>query len=85
MSPGNGPGTAKGVVFLLLEDEVGLTNAIVSPPVYERQRLLVRTSPFLIVSGRLQKEHGTINVLAQRFSPLSFPSDLNPPRARNFH
>ncbi|MFN8534335.1 MAG: error-prone DNA polymerase [Dehalococcoidia bacterium] len=79
------PGTAKGIVFLLLEDEVGLTNAIVSPQVYEAQRLLIRTSPFLTVSGRLQKEHGTLNIIARRFTPVAFPDDLLPPRARNFH
>ena len=44
------PGTAKGIVFLLLEDEFGTINLIVPPPVYERHRLLVRTEPLLLAA-----------------------------------
>ena len=49
------PGTAKGIVFLLIEDEFGTVNLIVPPPVYERHRLLVRSEPLLIATGRLEK------------------------------
>jgi error-prone DNA polymerase len=59
------PGTAKGITFLLLEDERGLVNAIVYPSLYEEQRLLVRSEPFLVVEGRLQRQHGTINLIAK--------------------
>ena len=45
------PGTAKGIVFLLIEDEFGTVNLIVPPPVYERHRLLVRSEPLLIASA----------------------------------
>ena len=45
------PGTAKGIVFLLLEDEFGTINLIVPPPVYERHRLLVRTEPLMLRRG----------------------------------
>ena len=49
------PGTAKGIVFLLLEDEFGTINLIVPPPVYERHRLLVRSEPLMLAEGRLEK------------------------------
>ena len=46
------PGTAKGIVFLLLEDEFGTINLIVPPDVYERHRLTVRTEPLILARGR---------------------------------
>ena len=49
------PGTAKGVVFLLLEDETGTVNVIVPPKVYERDRLTVRTEPLVVVEGVLER------------------------------
>lgn len=64
------PLTAKGITFLLLEDERGLVNVIVYPAIYEAQRLLVRGEPFLVVEGRLQHREGTLNVMARRFHTL---------------
>ena len=67
------PGTAKGVTFLLLEDEFGTVNVIVPPPVYERDRLIVRTEPLVVVEGRLERHAsagGAINILAQRLTRL---------------
>ena len=64
------PGTAKGITFLLLEDERGLVNVIVFPDLYAEQRLLVRSEPFLVVEGRLQRREGTINVVAARLRTL---------------
>lgn len=64
------PGTAKGITFLLLEDEVGLINAIVHPDLYLQERTLVRSEPFLIIEGTLQKRQGTINILVQRIAAL---------------
>ena len=49
------PGTAKGIVFLLLEDEFGTINLIVPPHVYERDRLTVRTEPLVLAEGRLER------------------------------
>ena len=49
------PGTAKGVVFLLLEDETGTVNLIVPPQVYERDRLTVRTEPLVVAEGMLER------------------------------
>jgi error-prone DNA polymerase len=49
------PGTANGVVFILLEDEHGTINLIVPPKVYERQRLIIRTEPLIMAEGRLER------------------------------
>jgi error-prone DNA polymerase len=60
------PGTAKGFVFLTLEDETGVVNVIVRPDVYETYRRPIRASSTLIVEGTLQKESGCIDVLAKK-------------------
>ena len=49
------PGTAKGIVFMLLEDEGGTVNLIVPPDVYDRDRLAVRTEPLVVAEGRLER------------------------------
>lgn len=64
------PGTAKGFTFLLLEDEAGPVNTIVRPEVYERCRSDVRTEPFIAVTGRLQKDGATLNVIASGVEAL---------------
>jgi len=78
------PGTAKGFVFLTLEDETGLINVIVNPKVYERNRRLVRAAPALIVEGTLQREQGCVDVLAKRFWPLDAGGMVKAVHARNF-
>ena len=73
------PGTAGGVVFVLLEDEHGTVNLIVPPKVYERHRLLVRTEPLLLVEGKLERfaaAGGAINVLVDRVASVSAPDRL---------
>jgi len=60
------PGTAKGFVFLTLEDETGLVNVIVRPDVYETYRRTIRSSSTLVIEGKLQKESGCIDVLAKK-------------------
>jgi error-prone DNA polymerase len=70
------PGTAAGVVFVLLEDEHGTINLIVAPEVYERHRLLVRTEPLLLVEGRLERfaaAGGAINVLVDSIASIAAP------------
>ena len=64
------PETAKGIVFMLVEDETGMTNVIVRPDVYDRYRAAVRGEPFVLVSGKLAKDDGTVNVLAERVEGL---------------
>jgi error-prone DNA polymerase len=70
------PGTAKGIVFILLEDEFGTINLIVPPPVYERHRLIVRSEPLLLAYGRLEKlpiAGGAINVYVRDLRALAAP------------
>jgi error-prone DNA polymerase len=74
------PGTARGVVFLLLEDETGTVNVIVPPPVYARNRLTVRTEPLVVVEGVLERfasGGGAINLLVRRLAPLDAPDLLS--------
>ncbi len=67
------PGTAKGYVFVLMEDEAGPINVIVKPDIYQRDRTSVRMEPFLSVKGRLQKDGDTINVIAYELQALRVP------------
>jgi len=84
------PGTAKGFVFLLMEDEFGMLNIIVPPWLHEQQRALVRGEPFVIVEGELQRKEGTVNLLARRFERLPVPETrhrterLRAPQSHNF-
>jgi error-prone DNA polymerase len=64
------PETARGIVFMLLEDERGTVNLIVPPRVYDRHRSLVRTAPLLRARGRLERREGTINVLVSEVAAL---------------
>ncbi|MDH5234859.1 MAG: OB-fold nucleic acid binding domain-containing protein, partial [Gemmatimonadota bacterium] len=64
------PGTAKGFVFLTLEDETGTINVVVTPQRFERQALLISRTPLLLVRGVLQVESGVYNVRAKSFAPL---------------
>jgi len=66
------PGTAKGFVFLSLEDETGIANAIVAPQLFEREYIVLTSQPYLIIEGRLQNQDGTISVKAQRVRALAF-------------
>jgi error-prone DNA polymerase len=72
------PGTAKGIVFLLLEDEWGTINLIVPPDVYDRHRLTVRMEPLVLAEGRLERlptAGGAINVMVRALHPLVTPDD----------
>ncbi len=64
------PETARGIVFMLLEDERGTVNLIVPPPVYDRHRAEVRTSPLVRAKGRLERREGTTNVLVSEVAEL---------------
>lgn len=79
------PGTAKGFVFLTLEDETGLVNVIVRPGVYERHRRTIRRSMALAVEGTLQKADGCVDVLARTFWTFDTGALLEGVRSRNFH
>jgi error-prone DNA polymerase len=60
------PGTAKGFVFLTLEDETGISNIIIRPDLFDRERMVVVRQPFLIVDGVLQHQDGVLSVRAER-------------------
>jgi error-prone DNA polymerase len=76
------PSTAKGVIFVNLEDETGLVNVICSPGVWARFRRVARAEPALVVDGRLERVGGAINVVAQRIAAL--PLDAPTLRSRDF-
>jgi error-prone DNA polymerase len=65
------PGTAKGVIFLTLEDETGIVNVVVWPKVFERWRRVVMTAQFLAVSGRIEREGLVIHVVAEDLTDLT--------------
>jgi error-prone DNA polymerase len=65
------PGTAKGFVFLSLEDETGVANAIINPDLFQKNRLLVGSEQFLLVEGILQNQDNVISVKAQKVLPLA--------------
>ncbi|MFI5182508.1 MAG: error-prone DNA polymerase [Thermoanaerobaculia bacterium] len=70
------PGTAKGFVFLSLEDESGIVQAIVRPDLFRENRSLIVGTPGLVVEGKLQTTDGTLSVRADRFWPLPSLPDL---------
>jgi error-prone DNA polymerase len=77
------PGTAKGFVFLSLEDETGIANVIITPDTFERDRIVVTRSRFLMIEGPLQNQDGVIHVKAHRITPLDITNaDI---RSRDFH
>ncbi|HEY3624648.1 MAG TPA: error-prone DNA polymerase [Terracidiphilus sp.] len=77
------PGTAKGFVFLSLEDETGIANVIFTPDAFEENRVVVTRSRFVVVEGPLQHQDGVIHIRAQRITPLDIP-DIEI-RSHNFH
>ncbi len=75
------PETARGAVFLNLEDETGMLNVVCSRGAWVRWRAVARTSPALVVTGRMERAQGVVNVTAERFEPLA----LGPvPGSRDF-
>jgi error-prone DNA polymerase len=65
------PGTAKGFVFLTLEDETGISNVIIRPDLFDKQRQVVVRQPFLLVDGVLQHQDGVLSVRAERVEGFS--------------
>jgi len=77
------PGTAKGFIFLSMEDETGIANAIITPDLYERERIVVSRAKFLLVEGTLQNQDGVIHIKASRLVVLSDESLA--PKSHDFH
>ncbi len=74
------PATAGGTIFVNLEDETGLLNVICSAPVWARHRRTARTSPALLVRGRLERAEGVTNVIAERIEALPLSVATTPSR-----
>jgi error-prone DNA polymerase len=76
------PATAQGTIFLNIEDETGMANVICSAAVWARHRRLARSSPALVVRGRLERAEGAINLVAETMEALSLATQA--PRSRDF-
>jgi error-prone DNA polymerase len=79
------PGTAKGFVFLTLEDETGLVNVVVTPQRFERQALLISRTPLLLVRGVLQVEQKVVNIRAKQFRALQAAVGAEFAQRHDFH
>ena len=77
------PGTAKGFVFLSLEDETGIANAIVTPQLFAQDHTVVVHHPFLLIEGRLQNLDNVISIKAERIEPLAVTRAE--PESHDFH
>jgi len=77
------PGTANGFIFLSLEDETGISNAIIMPDLYDQNRLLVIHERFLLIEGILQNVENVISVKALRVSRLEITEAVT--RSHDFH
>lgn len=78
------PGTAKGFVFISLEDETGIANAVVTPAMFEKNRLVISQEPFLTIRGVLQNQEGVIHVKAEKIEPLYEP-EMPTAASHDFH
>jgi error-prone DNA polymerase len=65
------PGTAKGFVFLTLEDETGVSNVIITPQIFDQNRLVLVDHPFLLIEGTLQNQDNVVSVKAKHVQLLS--------------
>jgi error-prone DNA polymerase len=77
------PGTAKGFVFLTLEDETGVANVIITPQLFDKYRLVLVDHPFLLISGKLQNQDNVFSVKAKSVRALSFTVAAAP--SHDFH
>jgi error-prone DNA polymerase len=77
------PGTAKGFMFLSLEDETGVSNIIVTPQLFDKYRLELVNNPFLLIEGALQNQDNVVSVKASHVQPLSFTVAAAP--SHDFH
>ena len=78
------PGTAKGITFMSLEDETGISNIVIMPDLFEQQRLEILTYPWVMVEGRMQNVDRVIHILAEHISPLPNPLELGA-NSHDFH
>jgi error-prone DNA polymerase len=79
------PGTAKGVVFMTLEDETGFVNALLWPSVWEKCAITVKTNSLLGLSGRLEAQEGVVHLVVDRVWVPRLPRSPGSQRSRDFH
>ena len=77
------PGTAKGFVFLTMEDETGLSNVIITPDTFATFKRIVVDEPYLLVEGTLQNQDGAVSVKAERIESLKATTPAQP--SHDFH
>jgi len=77
------PGTAKGLLFLSLEDETGVSNAVVMPDIFDRERPTILNNSYLIIEGEMQNIDGVFTVRASHFEPLHTAEEAVP--SHDFH
>ena len=77
------PGTAKGFLFITLEDETGIANLIVTPDLFQKNRLLLRSAGILLAEGVLQTVDGVTAIRARRFEEIKLPGAVPP--SHDFH
>ena len=78
------PGTAKGFVFVSLEDETGVSNAIVDPDLFEKYRLLITEEDFLLIEGEVQNSENTVLIKTREIKPLAH-DELLGSESHDFH
>ena len=79
------PGTAKGVIFMTLEDEMGIANLVVWPAVWQRYRRIASGAVALIARGRVQRSGDVVHVVVNHMEDLSRTLDGLVSRSRDFH
>ena len=77
------PGTAKGFLFLSLEDETGIANAIVEPELFDANREILVTAPYLLIEGILQNQQGAISIKLRHAERMEFTATSTP--SHDFH
>jgi error-prone DNA polymerase len=78
------PGSAKGILFMTLEDEQGMINVVVMPDLFQKNRILLATARALIVHGVLENHQHVVNVLAKSFEALEPRGGLEHHRSHDF-
>jgi len=77
------PGTAKGLLFLSIEDETGVSNAVVMPDVFDRERKTILNNSYLVIDGEMQNVDNVYTVRAAHFEPLHVAEEAVP--SHDFH
>ena len=79
------PGTAKGVIFMTLEDETGFVNLVIWESVFQQYTIIAKTASFLGVTGRLQSQSGTVHLVAESLWTPKVNLQPIEPHSRDFH